>query len=123
MRLTERKTIYPKCDNHGNLTKVDCIKIKDKGLAEEKLCQLEDIEEELGIDLITLFKALKNGVYFENDKKHHIVALDLGSSSNYRLSYEIIDGLFESVYAKDYGKTWALTKEELEWNTLERKME
>lgn len=83
-------------------------------LAHAKLGQLEDIEEELGIDLTTLFKALKKGVYFENDKKHHVVALDLGSSGNYRLSYEITDGLFESVYTKDYGKTWALTKEELE---------
>lgn len=79
----------------------------------KELSPLEDIEEELGIDLITLFKALKNGVYCEHDKKHHIVALDLGSSGNYRLSYQIIDDLFESVYVKDYGKTWALTKEEL----------
>lgn len=58
-RLTERKTNYPKCDKQGNLTKVDYIAIKDKKLAEEKLCQLEDIEDELGIDLITLFKAFK----------------------------------------------------------------
>ena len=79
-----------------------------------ELCEYRMLEQGLGIDLATLFKALNNGVYFEKDKKHHIVALDLGSSGNYRLSYEIIDGFFESVYAKDYGKTWALTKEELE---------
>ena len=76
--------------------------------------EYEDIEDEFGVNLITLFKALNDGVYFEKDKKHHIVALDLGSSGNYRLSYEVIDGFFESVYTKDYGKTWALTKEELE---------
>ena len=31
--------------------------------AVKKLGQLEDIEEELGIDLVTLFKALRNGFY------------------------------------------------------------
>ena len=54
-RLTERKKSYPSCDKKGNLARVDYIEIKDKKLAEEKLYQLEDIEEELGIDLITLF--------------------------------------------------------------------
>ena len=54
-RLTERKTNYPSCDEKGNLTRVDNIEITAKKLAEEKLCELEDIEEELGIDLITLF--------------------------------------------------------------------
>ena len=35
----------------------------------KRQCDIEDIEEELGINLITLFKALKNGVYyFENSK-------------------------------------------------------
>ena len=77
-RLTERKISYPSCDKKGNLTQVDYIKIKDKKLAEEKLCQLEDIEEEIGIDLITLFKALKNGVwtnqeqYYGDDKQGKI---------------------------------------------------
>ena len=44
-RLTERKIGYPSCDKKGNLTRVDYIEIKDKKLAEEKLCQLEDVEE------------------------------------------------------------------------------
>lgn len=49
MRLTERKTGYPHCDKKGNLTQVDYIEIKDKKLAEDKLCQLEDIEEKYNI--------------------------------------------------------------------------
>ena len=49
MRLTERKTGYPSCDKQGNLTKVDYIEIKDKKLAEEKLCKFEDIEEKYNI--------------------------------------------------------------------------
>ena len=49
MRLTERKVGYPSCDKQGNLTKVDYIEIKDKKLAEEKLCKFEDIEEKYNI--------------------------------------------------------------------------
>ena len=71
--------------------------------------QLEDIEEELGIDLITLFKALKNGVYEDIvDQKY----------KHFDLSYAI-DNVFTIWLGrphelKDYGKTWALTREELE---------
>ena len=49
MRTTERKVAYPNCDKQGNLTKVDYIEIKDKKLAEEKLCKFEDIEEKYNI--------------------------------------------------------------------------
>ena len=49
MRQTERKVCYPSCDKQGNLTKVDYIEIKDKKLAEEKLCKFEDIEEKYNI--------------------------------------------------------------------------
>ena len=49
MRQTERKVAYPSCDKEGNLTKVDYIEIKDKKLAEEKLCKFEDIEEKYNI--------------------------------------------------------------------------
>ena len=89
-----------------------------------KLQELEDIEEELGIDLLTLFKALKNGIYlkfgseknigvyyehrailprhFDKDYKGYFIDLQLELSINFNF------------YFKDYGKTWALTKEELE---------
>ena len=49
MRQTERKVGYPSCDKQGNITKVDYIEIKDKKLAEEKLCKFEDIEEKYNI--------------------------------------------------------------------------
>ena len=89
-----------------------------------KLQELEDLEEELGIDFITLFKALKNGIYlkfgseknigvyyeyrtilprhFDKDYKGYFIDLQLELSINFNF------------YFKDYGKTWALTKEELE---------
>ena len=97
-----------------------------------KLGQLEDIEEENGIDLITLFKALKDGFYIKyNDKIVHIFPdkhitinfwyktinvfippkffIDCKKGTDY-LS-ETID---EEYWFKDYGITWAITKEELE---------
>ena len=70
----------------------------------DKLFDLEDIEEELGIDLLTLFKALKDGVYGKvGNKIEHILAPHL--SWYYKEIY-----IFK---IKDYGKNWALTKEEL----------
>ena len=113
MRLTKKKVIYPSCDKKGNLTQVDYIKIKDKQLAEEKLCQLEDIEDELGIDLITLFKAQTQGFYIVNV---------FGEIEKVKLSewrFNLIKKEVHRIkcnkhlYFKDYGKTWALTRGEL----------
>ncbi len=79
-----------------------------------KLGQLEDIEEELGIDLATLFKALKQGyIYYPincpNDcYKYKIECLYMKP----RIHLYVTDGV-GGCYMEDYGKTWALTKEEL----------
>lgn len=73
-----------------------------------KLGQLEDIEEELGIDLMTLFKALREGFVDGNGEYHHFSNLFVDNIEIFD-SYEKV-----SLYLKDYGKTWALTKEELE---------
>lgn len=79
----------------------------------QKLGQLEDIEEELGIDLHTLFKALKNGIYYKYKVR----------SGEYRISEcrkcyltgvgTLVVDYHTYKYLYDYGKTWALTKEEL----------
>ena len=86
-----------------------------------KLGQLEDIEEELGIDLITLFKALKNGIYYFTSggqltkdfvwlfNNHINIGVNDGLSYSFMTAFERQILLFQ-----DYGKTWALTKEELE---------
>lgn len=94
-----------------------------------KLVQLEDIEEELGIDLITLFKALKNGVYIRNYEftTNKIIKIEKIKYWNIRLNDKEFDfrrselGCYTD-YAtggllfpfSDYGKTWSLTREELE---------
>lgn len=87
-----------------------------------KLEQLENIEEELGIDLITLFKAQQ--IYWR------IKYIDTGEYSEIKKSYRVhydftrkqflvygeYDDFGFSLDLKDYGKTWALTREELEEN-------
>ena len=97
----------------------------EENKANDKLSQIEDLEEELGIDLLTVFKALKEGVYYiYNDGKKHIEFTK--EVKGLRKSYDndnncwfIHEGWFDigcpiKLYLKDYGKTWALTREELE---------
>ena len=122
-RLTERKTSYPECDKNGNLTRVDYIKIKDKALAEEKLCQLEDIEEELGMEL-KVYHKLMNMLYCGNPNVLYVKDKDMIIQvSILEVDYCKKKIIFykDSSYNDDYvygfiqyGKTFALTKEELE---------
>ena len=102
------------------------LNIIKKELKEHKI--LKNIEKELEIDLITLFKALKDGinVYYENEERYQF-------HNNLRLEYHKTLGWglvdiygsicrndmpmkldMEFYELKEYGKTWALTKEELE---------
>ncbi len=84
----------------------------------EKIGQLVDIEEELGIDLIILFKALKQDniwVKEHNTKEQEIVYE--------RIRLNFLNRTLDFVYPRkeigigrnlfDYGESWALTKEEL----------
>lgn len=82
----------------------------------DKLGQLEDIEEELGIGLIDLFHILRTGghIWIKNRKginKWHVESLkQRGLDKQWYITYSNN----VRVRLKDYGKTWALTKEELE---------
>lgn len=79
----------------------------------ELLKPYKDIEKEIGIDLITLFKAIKDGVWVKTKNgitKHHTVHLmKWQQTSIYCFYYRH----YSHIWFKDYGKTWALTKEEL----------
>ena len=83
----------------------------------QKLGQLEDIEDELGIDLITLLKALKDGVYYKLNlgqaEKVGDVSLNYCASTGYFIHFEYLNYDI-CLDTKDYGKTWALTNEESE---------
>ena len=85
-----------------------------------KLQELEDIEEEIGIDLVTLFKAYNDGFYYLSETDAGIEFNVYGnlfmSDDHFARSGEFYFDCWksrETIYVKDYGKTWALTKEEL----------
>lgn len=91
------------------------------------------IEKELGIDLITLFKAL-NGIYYTKNAinwyldclKENVIYKAEGEDIHIQLCgnkdkysatilvYVSQRNAYYSLKIADYGKTWALTKEELE---------
>lgn len=130
-RLTRKIKGYYSVDLRTCLP-MEYEQIENSNACVDKLGKLEDIEDELGIDLTTLFMALKDGFYIKyNGEIIHIFSdkhitinfwykiinvfippkffIDCKKGANY-LS-ETID---EEYWFKDYGKTWALTKEELE---------
>ena len=81
----------------------------------KKLGILEDIEEELGITLEVLFKALKEGIYYDH-KHRNPESISFRFCCNDLIVEYTCFGCTDYDYLeiKDYGKTWALTKEELE---------
>lgn len=95
--------------------------------AYRKLQDLENVEEELGIELTVLFKALKNGVYYFDEQGQLIhdyvwlvndyVAEGVPDklSFSFKTSHNRQVLLFE-----DYGKTWALYKQQLPKKELEK---
>lgn len=138
MRLTDKEKIK----ELSTLQKHNVL-MTNNDYKELKLGQLEDIEEELGIDLITLFKALKNGCWirkgfygtcylegepiFISGNRLHLNLYDYYTEKENEDSDDesesqetlcLFDMYYEDVYniarVRDYGKTWALTKEELE---------
>lgn len=96
------------------------VLMTDTDYKELKLGQLEDIEEESGIDLATFIKIFEKGIFVKNE------------STNNKIEYwspfdiKVIKSTYQTdicyirskknkyVGCFNYGKTWALTKEELE---------
>ena len=79
-----------------------------------KLGVLEDIEDELELDLITLFKVLKQRFVYDKDQvKVELLGLHIKSDELYL--YGFVEDTMHAVYLrlKDYGKTWTITKEKL----------
>lgn len=96
-------------DNFGGLSKIEVTRKLYR--AYSKLVKIEDIEEELGIELVTLFKALDEGFYDRNGRYVDAV-LYCGLSGWYLC--DIRNLLGDRYFLKDYGVTWALKKSELE---------
>lgn len=110
-RLTKKnsKGFYePKLSRKPGMTET----LNGLGACVQKLGELEDIEEELGIDLPTLFKAIKFPIYVKEEGITYWCSNRLMSVLT--AYYAIVIGKDTFLKTKDYGKTWALTKEELE---------
>lgn len=80
----------------------------------QKLGQLEDIEEELGIDLKIIGNLIANGIYISTSLNiEYLKGKHLCFDKNEKCIFAFISPHPIVLYFKDYGKTWALTKEEL----------
>ena len=101
-------------------------RLKDEELSTKldsihKLGELEDIEEELGIELTVLFSALKNGVYYfayDGQLIHDYVSLVdnyccIGPVEKLYFTFKTFYDNEPLLFA-DYGKTWSLYKQTLE---------
>lgn len=121
MRLTAKRVTLQAEEGCTNKAILEDVAIYNK------LHDLEDLEEELGIDFATLIKALKRGIYVKNRKNEiRRVSCNIGlvetgghnslglrfQDTNYKWRYLVLDTSRDND-VKDYGKTWALTKEEL----------
>lgn len=120
-RLTRKEGVITQIDKDGNITKNDFIEVKDKDEAYKKLYELENFEDELGVELTTLFKALKYGVYYytsQNQLTHDYVWLYdnyVSASVRDKLSYSLLTCFQKQILSfKDYGETWSLDKGDLE---------
>lgn len=117
MRYTQRKKELLSVDIDGTEHWVEYISISDSTLAHEKLCQLEDIEEEFGIDLVTFVRAFTDGIYacpVSLYSESFIPMYDNEEKCFYDEFQDMGAHWTNKYYFNEYGKTWALTKEELE---------
>lgn len=104
----------------------------------DKLGRLEDLEEEIGVGLEVLAKALRNGIWVNRNElfegggpfpKPVFVPKPVIGMLNYGIKEYPADTIYiyEACYVEDhnvvricdYGKTWALAKEELKMNDTE----
>lgn len=118
MRFTEKKEGYiEELKTNGHIYFVDDIlpnNCKLTGRSIEKLGHLEDDEDDLGLDLGIFAKTLKYGGYIKTAfgiEKFKIRNGDIDFKG--KLFYVTTEYTLRTLVFKDYGITWALTKEEL----------
>ncbi len=73
-----------------------------------ELCKYHMLEQEIGIDLMTLFKVLKDGIYVNGEKEQVLLFYDMDFFNKTSFQLHASNGI--NYYFKDYGKTWTLTK-------------
>lgn len=108
MRLTK----YEPQENSMFPYRLQEDELRNELTAIHKLGQLEDVEEELGIELLVLHKAISCGAFMLT-KNFDTVYCEHPKVVHYKSGWKIlIHG--SNLSFSSYGKTWALTKEELE---------
>lgn len=116
MRLTK----HSKKDSLGYEAIKELVKQNNASPIIAKLGQLEDIEDKLGIDLDTLYRAFNHICYKKGNEIKHACHIALIDWAIYVLEESVVNDHIEigvqgtRLELKDYGKTWALTKEESE---------
>lgn len=133
MRLTRFNKLTNEYEYH--LFNPNTSMVEDEIAGTQKLGQLEDIEEELGIELIKLLKDIHSPLDFMKkfaiskawtfaeyvgknrklaDKKTLQKCECCWYEAGDRITFMTKDGWHFNREISDYGKTWALTREELE---------
>ena len=126
MKINKEENILITGYNGGPVTtKYDDPKIITQEEASEKLHKILNIEEEIGIDLIVVFSALKNGVWYFDEQGqllHDYVWLVnnyVGTGVPDKLSFSFKTFLSGKILLfAGYGKEWALTEERLHENCI-----
>lgn len=89
------------------------LEAKENYVLRDKLCEYQRSEQELGIGLATLFRALEDGIYVKSGdiKIHAHPKLCLDGRFLYVEFMAFVGAFTKIYYFKDLGDTWALTKE------------
>ena len=118
MEINKEENVLVTGYNGGSVTGKANFKIITQEEANEKLHKILNIEEEIGIDFITLFKALKHGIYINDggivDEIGNIYEAEIKCIEHWPVwGFSVGTDEMKTFYAfKDRGKTWALYKEE-----------
>ncbi len=105
MRLTEERF-----NKNGNTVYI----VEKQYQANQKLGNLENTEDDLGLDLGIFAKLLKYGGYIKTVFGIEKFKIPNGNIDfKGKLFYVITEHTLRTLLFKDYGVTWALTKEEL----------
>ena len=80
----------------------------------DKLGQLEDIEEENGFDLITLFKATQQGIWMKHNDVFYFFDNLIVDFKRKCLVQIVSNDEVETFPFDSYDEEWALSREELE---------
>lgn len=113
--LKNRHTVKTKCVCFS--TVISGLKQEEKYVVYEdnyyRLQEYISLEKELGVDLETFLKALNNGFYrYRPTARNNVICFIAKPRVNMKQKC-FTYGSYGKSYFKDYGKTWALTKEEL----------